>query len=39
MAKNQAKGVLKRPPAKRAGDLLSLRRNQLRILMELLTGV
>jgi len=29
---------LKDHPAKRAGDLLNLSRNQLRIFMELLTG-
>jgi hypothetical protein len=34
----QAKGFLKRPSAKRAGELLSLSRNQLRILIGLLTG-
>jgi hypothetical protein len=34
----QAKGFLKRPSAKRAGQLLSLSRNQLRILTGLLTG-
>jgi hypothetical protein len=34
----QAKGFLKRPSAKRAGELLSLSRNQLRILTGLLTG-
>jgi hypothetical protein len=34
----QAKGFLKRPSAKRAGELLSLSRNQLKILTGLLTG-
>jgi len=38
MDKNHTKGFLKRPPSKRAGDLLNLSRNQLRILMGLLTG-
>jgi hypothetical protein len=34
----QAKGFLKRSSAKRAGKLLILSRNQLRIMMGLLTG-
>jgi hypothetical protein len=34
----QAKGLLKRPSAKRAGELLNLSRDQLRIMMGLLTG-
>jgi hypothetical protein len=34
----QVKGVLKRPSAKRAGELLSFRRNQLTILTGLFTG-
>ena len=34
----QAKGSLKEPSAKRAGEWLNLSRNQLRILPELLTG-
>jgi hypothetical protein len=34
----QARGFLKRPSAKRAGELLSLSRNQLRILTGLFTG-
>jgi hypothetical protein len=34
----QAKGFLKKPSAKKAGELLSLKRNQLRIMTGLLTG-
>jgi len=34
----QAKGFLKRPSAKRAGELLNLSRDQLKIMMGLLTG-
>ena len=34
----QAKGFLKRPSARRAGELLSLSRNQLRILTGLFAG-
>jgi hypothetical protein len=34
----QTKGFLQRPSAKRAGELLSLIRNLLRIMMGLLTG-
>jgi hypothetical protein len=34
----QAKGFLKKPSAKKAGELLSLIRNQLRIMTGLLTG-
>jgi hypothetical protein len=34
----QAKGFLKRPFAKRTGELLNLNRNQLRVMMGLLTG-
>ena len=33
-----AKGFLKRTPAKRAGELLNLSRNQLRMMTGLLTG-
>jgi hypothetical protein len=36
--KMQAKGFLKKPSAYKARELLNLRRNQLRILKELLTG-
>jgi hypothetical protein len=38
MDKNQIKAFLKRPPSKRAGDLLNSSRNKLRILIGLLTG-
>jgi hypothetical protein len=34
----QAKGFLKNPSARKAGDLLNLSRNQLRIMTGLLTG-
>jgi hypothetical protein len=34
----QAKGFLKRPSAKRAGELVNLSRNRLRTMMGLLTG-
>jgi hypothetical protein len=34
----QAKGFLKRPCVKKAGELLSLSRNQLKIMTGLLTG-
>jgi len=34
----QARGFLKRPSDKRAGELLNLSRNQLRIMTRLLTG-
>jgi len=35
---SQAKGFLKKPSAKRAGELLNLSRNQLRIMMGLPIG-
>jgi len=38
MGQRQAKGFLKKPSAKRPGELLNLSRNQLRILAGPLTG-